>query len=72
MHDWPRHTWYGGPDGPTEFSWGPGQVPAGYETKSPAEGGAYVGRTPKATADGSWPKVKRGQAYGVPGEQLRQ
>jgi hypothetical protein len=69
--DYPRRTFYTGRDGPTEFSWGPGQVPVGFERKSPAEGGAYRGRSPRTDAHGRLPKVRRGQAYGVPGERLR-
>lgn len=68
---WPRRTFYGGKDGPTEFGWGAGQVPPGLETKSRAEGGAYRGRAPREEAQGRLPKVRRGRAYGVPGERLR-
>lgn len=32
--------------GPSELSWGLGQVPPGYENAAPANGGAYVGRSP--------------------------
>ena len=71
---WPYRGYYGGSSdrcGPSEFSWGPGNCRPGYETKSPAEGGAYVGPTPRQNSDGTWPIVKRGLAYGVPGERLR-
>lgn len=69
--DYPRHTFYGGKDGPTEFSFGPGQVPAGCERRGPSEGGAYRGRSPRQDAQGRLPRVRRGQAYGVPGERIR-
>jgi hypothetical protein len=69
--DFTNHSYYGAKDGPTEFSWGAGQVAPGYETKSPADGGAYRGRTPRQNSDGSWPRVRRGQGYGVPGERIR-
>jgi hypothetical protein len=41
--DWPNHDWYGRPNGPSEFSWGPGLVPPGKETEPPSEGGIYRG-----------------------------
>lgn len=66
-----RKDWYGGKDGPTEFSFGPGQVPAGCERLGPAEGGTYRGRSPRQDAQGRLPRVRRGQAYGIPGERIR-
>ena len=39
-------------DGPSEFSWGPGNVPPGCEYLPPSEGGAYSGKTPPATDGG--------------------
>ena len=69
--DYPRRTFYGAPDTPSEFSWGPGQVPAGYERLGPSEGGAYRGRSPRYDAQGRMPRVQKGRAYGVPGERVR-
>jgi hypothetical protein len=44
--DWPNHDWYGRPDDSSEFSWGPGLVPAGKETAPPSEGGVYRAMCP--------------------------
>lgn len=62
---------HGAPDGPTEFSWGPGQVPPGNERLTRTQGGAYRGRSPRTDADGKLPPVRRGEAYGTPGERIR-
>jgi hypothetical protein len=35
--DWPNHGWHWRPNGPSEFSWGPGLVPPGKETEPPSE-----------------------------------
>jgi hypothetical protein len=44
--DWPNHDWYGRPDGPSEFSWGPGLVPPGREGEPASNGGMYRGKCP--------------------------
>jgi hypothetical protein len=43
---WPNHDWYGRPNGPSEFSWGPGLVPPGKENAPPSDGGVYRGTCP--------------------------
>jgi hypothetical protein len=66
--------WYGANehsagDGPTEFSWGEGLVPPGYEHAPPSEGGMYIGRSPDMTE--SRRKPRRGDPpRGYPGDQI--
>lgn len=54
--------------GATEFSWGAGQVAPGKERATPADGGAYRGRTP--SAEERRRKPRRGEARGHPGQRI--
>lgn len=54
--------------GPSELSWGPGQVPPGYEYAAPADGGAYVGRSPSMAEPPR--RARRSEARGYPGDVI--
>lgn len=55
----------------TEFSWGPGPMPPGYEFAPPRDGGKYNGRSPDMTEPGR--RYRRGDPPpGYPGDQIAQ
>lgn len=61
--------WYGGNDGSTEFSWGPGLVAPGKEHAPPSTGGMYRGRAPDMTQPRR--KYRRGDPPpGYPGDPV--
>jgi hypothetical protein len=77
--DWPNHDWYGRPDGPSEFSWGPGLSPPGKQVAPPSEGGMYRGMCPPVELTASddlsvqaqETRWKRGDPpRGYPGERI--
>lgn len=56
--------------GDSEFSWGPGPVPPGCERKTPAEGGAYVGRSPDMVDPPKGRYRRSGAPVGNPGDPV--
>ncbi len=72
-----KKEWYGpaggsrcGLDGPTELSWGPGQVPPGAEYATPADNGAYRPKAPDMVDPPR--RARRSEARGNPGDIVAQ
>ena len=75
-----KKDWYGATEhavggadtGDTEFSWGPGMVPPGYEHAPPRNGGMHIGRAPSMTEPRCNRRYRKGDPpRGYPGDLVK-